>query len=258
MDRRRLALTLAPVVVIVGTLLFWEAVCRAFSIPPFLLPAPSTVASTLIGSFGAILFNAEYTLFTTLIGFVLSVVVGLALGVLIGAWALAYAGLYPLLVAFNSVPKVALVPVLVIWFGTGTIPATITAFSAAFLPIAVNVATGLITVEPELKDVLRALGASRLDVIRLVGIPRSLPYFFASLKIAVALAFVGAVVSETVAADRGIGYLMIAASSRFDVPLVFAGLVVIAAMGIALYLVCVLIERRYIGWAVRGVEGGFA
>ena len=258
MDQRRLTFLLAPVVVIAGTIVFWELFCRALSIPPFLLPAPSTVLATLVGSFSAILWNAEYTLFTTMIGFVLSVVVGMALGVAIGAWALAYAGLYPLLVAFNSVPKVALVPILVIWFGTGAIPATITAFSAAFLPIAVNVATGLITVEPELKDVLRALGASKLDIIRLVGIPRSLPYFFASLKIAIALAFVGAVVSETVAADRGIGYLMIAASSRFDVPLVFAGLLVIAAMGIALYVVCVLIERRYIRWAVRGLEEGFA
>jgi NitT/TauT family transport system permease protein len=258
MDRRRLALALAPVVVIVVTLVFWEALCWALAIPPFILPAPSAVFATLVGSFGAIMWNAEYTLFTTMIGFALSVVVGMALGIAIGAWALAYAGLYPLLVAFNSVPKVALVPILVIWFGTGAIPATITAFSAAFLPIAVNVATGLITVEPELKDVLRALGASKLDIIRLVGIPRSLPYFFASLKIAIALAFVGAVVSETVAADRGIGYLMIAASSRFDVPLVFAGVTVTAAMGIALYIACVLIERRYIGWAVRGVQEGFA
>src|SRR2546423_1834684 len=220
-----------------------------------MLPRPSVVVQTLAASFAAIMWNAEYTLLTTLIGFALSVVVGMALGIAIGAWSLAYAGLYPLLVAFNSVPKVALVPILVIWFGTGAVPAVITAFSAAFLPIAVNVATGLITVEPELKDVLRALGASNLQIIRIVGIPRSLPYFFASLKIAIALAFVGAVVSETVAADRGIGYMMIAASSRFDVPLVFAGLVVVAAMGVALYLLCILIERRYIGWAVRGIDG---
>jgi NitT/TauT family transport system permease protein len=255
MNRSHLTLILAPVVVTIASLLLWELFCLAFAIPPFLLPRPSLVFQTLATSFQPIMWNAEYTLFTTLLGFALSVVVGMALGIAIGAWALAYAGLYPLLVAFNSVPKVALVPVLVIWFGTGTVPAVITAFSAAFLPIAVNVATGLITVEPELKDVLRALGASNLEIIRIVGIPRSLPYFFASLKIAIALAFVGAVVSETVAADRGIGYMMIAASSRFDVPLVFAGLVVVAAMGVVLYVVCILIERRYIGWAVRGVDG---
>ncbi|TAK88307.1 MAG: ABC transporter permease [Betaproteobacteria bacterium] len=254
MDRERLTYLLAPVVVTVVGLLLWEAFCVVFSIEAFLLPRPSLIWRTLVGSFQPIMYNAGFTLFTTLIGFALSVVVGMALGIAIGAWVLAYAGLYPLLVAFNSVPKVALVPILVIWFGTGAIPAVLTAFSAAFLPIAVNVATGLITVEPELKDVLRALGASNLQIIRKIGVPRSLPFFFASLKIAIAFAFVGAVVSETVAADRGIGYMMIAASSRFDVPLVFAGLVVVAAMGVVMYAICVLIERRYIGWAVRGLE----
>jgi NitT/TauT family transport system permease protein len=254
MDRQQLTFLLAPVVVTVVGLLLWEAFCVAFRIEAFLLPRPSLIWKTLVESFYPIMYNAAFTLFTTLIGFALSVVVGMALGIAIGAWMLAYAGLFPLLVAFNSVPKVALVPVLVIWFGTGAIPAVLTAFSAAFLPIAVNVATGLITVEPELKDVLRALGASKLDIIRKIGIPRSLPFFFASLKIAIAFAFVGAVVSETVAADRGIGYMMIAASSRFDVPLVFAGLVVVAAMGVIMYAVCALIERRYIRWAVRGLE----
>ena len=255
MDRQRLVYLLAPVVVTLATLVFWELFCIVFSIQSFLLPRPTIIAATLVTYFKPIMFNAGFTLMTTMIGFLLSVVVGMALGIAIGAWGLAYAGLYPLLVAFNSVPKVALVPILVIWFGTGTIPAVITAFSAAFLPIAVNVATGLITVEPELKDVLRALGASNLQIIHKVGIPRSLPYFFASLKIAIALAFVGAVVSETVAADRGIGYMMIAASSRFDVPLVFAGLIVVATMGVVMYVACAMIERRYIGWAVRGVEG---
>ena len=254
MQHDRALFIVAPVIVTVATLAIWELICLAFGIEPFLLPRPSLVGKTLAASFGAIMHNAVFTLTTTLIGFALSIVVGMALGVAIGASVYAYAGLYPLLVAFNSVPKVALVPILVIWFGTGAVPAVITAFSAAFLPIAVNVATGLITVEPELRDVLRALGASKLDVIRKIGIPRSLPFFFASLKIAIAFAFVGAVVSETVAADRGIGFMMIAASSRFDVPLVFAGLVVVAAMGVVMYAVCALIERRYIGWAVRGLE----
>jgi NitT/TauT family transport system permease protein len=254
MNRESLVFIVAPTVVTLVTIALWELFCVVFSIETFLLPRPSLIASTLVEYFQPIMHNAAFTLVTTLIGFGLSIVVGMLLGIAIGASILAYAGLYPLLVAFNSVPKVALVPILVIWFGTGAIPAVITAFSAAFLPIAVNVATGLITVEPELKDVLRALGASNAQIIRKIGIPRSLPFFFASLKIAIAFAFVGAVVSETVAADRGIGYMMIAASSRFDVPLVFAGLVVVAVMGIVMYAVCVLIERRYIGWAVRGLQ----
>ena len=128
----------------------------------------------------------------------------------------------------HSVPKVAVVPVLIIWFGIGTIPAAITAFIISFFPIVVNVAVGIATMEPELRDVLRALGAKKRDILVRVDIPRSMPYFFASLKVAITLAFVGSVVSETVAANKGIGHLSIVASAKFDVPLVFAGLVVTA------------------------------
>ena len=137
-------------------------------------------------------------------------------------------------------------------------PAVLTAFLVAFFPISVNVATGIATMEPELEDVLRSLGASKLDILWWVGLPRSLPYFFASLKIAITLAFVGAVISETVASNQGIGYLMISASSTFRVPLVFAALLVIAAMGIGMYAVASLFERRHTRWAVRDLErGGF-
>jgi NitT/TauT family transport system permease protein len=139
----------------------------------------------------------------------------------------------------------------VIWFRIGDIPAIITAFLISFFPIAVNVATGLATLEPELQDVLRSLGANKLQIFRKVGLPRTLPYFFASLKVAVTLAFVGSVISETVASNRGVGYLMIVASSRFDVPLVFAGLIVIAAMGVALFAIFAMLEGRFTGWAYR-------
>ena len=145
-----------------------------------------------------------------------------------------------------------MVPVLVIWFGIGTIPAIISAFLISFFPIMVNVATGIATLEPELKDVLLALGAKRRDIMLKVGIPRSMPYFFASLKIAITLAFVGAIISETVAANSGIGYLMVSAASRFDVPLVFAGLLVTSIMGVGMYGIAAVIEQRTVGWAMRG------
>src|SRR5258705_10922030 len=125
-------------------------------------------------------------------------------------------GFYPALIGFNTIPKVAVVPILVIWFGVGTVPAIITAFLIAFFPILVNVAVGIATVEPELQDVLRALGANRWQVIKKVGLPRSMPYFFGSLKIAIAFAFVGSIVAETVASNKGIGNLMLVASSRFE------------------------------------------
>ena len=116
---------------------------------------------------------------------------------------------YPLLIGFYSVPKIAVVPILVIWFGIGTVPAVLTAAIMCLFPVVVNVATGLATTEPELEDVLRSLGASKLDILLRVGLPRSMPYFFASLKIAISLAFVGTVVAETVAANIGIGSMMV-------------------------------------------------
>lgn len=249
--RRRLQAWL-PWLIIVGTLVVWEAGVRAFAIPPFILPAPSAIAESMIRWWQPLLDNSAQTLMTTLVGFGAAIVFGLFLGVLIGSSTLLYHGLYPLLIGFNSIPKVAVVPILVIWFGIGTVPAIITAFLISFFPIVVNVATGIATVEPELRDVLRALGARKRDIIFKVGLPRAMPYFFASLKVAITVAFVGSIVSETVAANKGIGHLMILASSRFDVPLVFSGLIVTAIMGISMYLVSAAIESRVTGWATRG------
>jgi NitT/TauT family transport system permease protein len=177
---------------------------------------------------------------------------GVALGALIGYSELLYKALYPLLIGFNSIPKAALVPVFVIWFGVGTMPAILIAFLIAFFPIAVNVGTGIATVEPEMQDVLRSLGGSRFDMFRKIGFPRAMPYFFASLKVAVTLSFVGSVIAELGASNRGIGNMMVIASSRFEVPLVFAGLLVVAAMGVALYAAFALLERRMVRWAYRG------
>ncbi|UFN47087.1 ABC transporter permease [Roseomonas sp. OT10] len=252
--RRRLQRWL-PWMIIVGTFVVWEVVCRGFQIPQFILPPPSDIAMSMVKWWRPLLENSWQTLMTTLIGFGFAIVFGLLLGVAIGSSTVLYHGLYPLLIAFNSVPKVAVVPILVIWFGIGTVPAVITAFLISFFPIVVNVATGIATVEPELRDVLRALGARPIDIIRKVGLPRAMPYFFASLKIAITVAFVGSIIAETVASNNGIGHLMILASSRFDVPLVFAGLIVTGVMGVLMYAVAVAIEQRTTGWAMRGQDG---
>ena len=140
-----------------------------------------------------------------------------------------------MMIGFNAIPKVAVVPILVLWFGIGFVPAVLTAFLISFFPIVVNVATGLATIEPELEDVLKALGASKFDIMRKVGIPRTLPYFFGSLKVAITLAFVGSVISESIASNYGIGNLMLQAQAQFQVPLIFAGLVALAVEGIVMY-----------------------
>ena len=252
--RRKTQRVILPWVVIVGIFLVWELVVRAFDIEQFVLPAPSAIFASGWQWREPILINAWQTLMTTAIGFLVAVAVGLLGGIAIGSSTLVYDSFYPALIGFNSIPKVAVVPILVIWFGVGTVPAIITAFLIAFFPILVNVAVGIATVEPELQDVLRALGASRWQVIRKVGLPRSMPYFFASLKVAITFAFVGTIVAETVAANKGIGNLMLVASSRFEVPLAFAGLLATSVMGIGMYLVCAAIERRMTGWATRGAD----
>jgi NitT/TauT family transport system permease protein len=244
-----------PWVVIIGLFAFWEAFVRLFEIEQFVLPAPSAIFASGWQWRVPILDNSWQTLFTTVIGFFIAVIIGLLGGIAVGSSTLVYDSVYPALIGFNSIPKVAVVPILVIWFGVGTVPAVITAFLIAFFPILVNVAVGIATVEPELQDVLRALGASRWQVIRKVGLPRSMPYFFASLKMAITFAFVGTIVAETVAANKGIGNFMLVASSRFEVPLAFAGLLVTSVMGIGMYLITALVERRMTGWAMRGADG---
>jgi NitT/TauT family transport system permease protein len=255
MTRIALINRLSPWLFTIALLVVWEGACRIFNISAFVLPPPTAIAQAFVNYSGPLARNSWITLETTLIGFALAVGFGMLLGLLVGWSRTIYAGLYPLMIGFNAIPKVALVPILVLWFGIGFIPAVLTAFLISFFPIVVNVATGLATIEPELEDVLKALGASKLDIMRKVGIPRTLPYFFGSLKVAITLAFVGSVISESVASNNGIGNLMLQAQAQFEVPLIFAGLVVLAIEGIAMYAAMAILERRMTGWAQRS---GFA
>lgn len=255
MTRAKLMIRLAPWLFTIGLLAIWEGAVRIFQIPEFFLPPPTAIAGAFYEFWPAIYRNSLITLQTTVIGFALAVGFGLLLGLAVGWSRTIYAGIYPLLIGFNAIPKVAVVPILVLWFGIGFVPAVLTAFLISFFPIVVNVATGLATIEPELEDVLKALGASKLDIMRKVGIPRSLPYFFGSLKVAITLAFVGTVISESVASNYGIGNLMLQAQAQFQVPLIFAGLVALAVEGIVMYWLMAMLEMRMTGWAQRS---GFA
>ncbi|MFN4960074.1 MAG: ABC transporter permease [Burkholderiales bacterium] len=243
---------LPPLGFTIALFAFWQIICKLFDVPLTILPAPSDIFAALWQYRVPIIDNSWVTLWTTLVGFALATIFGLLIGIAVGWHKNIYSAIYPVLVGFNSVPKVAVVPVLILWFGLGEVPAIITAFLISFFPIVVNVATGLATTNPELEDVMRALGASKLDIMRKVGIPGSLPYFFGSLKVAITLAFVGAVVSETVGANTGIGKLMLDAQAAFQVQIVFAGLLVLAFLGIVLYAATAIIEKRFTGWAFRG------
>jgi len=255
MNGRSLTVRLAPWLFTIVMFVLWEAIVRVFKIPTFFLPPPTAIAQAFVDFWPAIYRNSVFTLSTTMIGFAMAVGFGLFLGLVVGWSRTIYAGLYPLMIGFNAIPKVAVVPILVLWFGIGFIPAVLTAFLISFFPIVVNVATGLATIEPELEDVLKALGASKFDIMRKVGIPRTLPYFFGSLKVAITLAFVGSVISESIASNYGIGNLMLQAQAQFQVPLIFAGLVALAVEGIVMYWAMALLEARMTKWAQRS---GFA
>ncbi len=244
-------LVLAPWIFTIGFFAIWEIVCRGFGISSFILPAPSTIMTATWEYRNQLAYHAMHTLWMTLAGFGLAVVFGLLLGVALGASRLINAGTYPLLVGFNSIPKVAVVPILVFWFGVGWVPPVMTAFLISFFPIVVNVATGISTVEPEMEDVLRALGASKRDIILKVGLPRAMPYFFGSLKVAITLAYVGSVIGEQNASNVGIGNLLTRASAAFEVPLVWAALVVLAVLGVIMYMITAFIEQSTTGWAQR-------
>jgi len=242
----------APFLLLAALVALWQLVCNVFAIPEFIFPSPLLIAQALGEFTGPIALAAWQTYWVTMVGFGLSIVVGVLLGFLVGSTRFAYAAVFPLLVAFNAVPKAAIVPILVVWFGIGLGPGILTAFLISFFPITVNMATGLATLEPELEDVLRVLGAKRRDVLIKVGLPRSLPYFYASLKVSITLAFVGTVLAEMTAGDAGIGYLMQTAGSQQRLALAFAGLVVIGAMAMAMYELFSYVEKHTTAWAHRG------
>ena len=246
----------SPWILLVGTLVLWQAICSGFNVSEFIFPSPARIWSQLMEFKGEIAKHAWRTYWVTMLGFGIAIVVGVLLGFLIGSSRLAYAAIYPLMTGFNALPKAAFVPILVVWFGIGVGPAVLTAFLISFFPITVNIATGLATLEPELEDVLRVLGAKRWDVLVKVGLPRSMPYFFGSLKVAITLAFVGTTVSEMTASNEGIGYLLVSAGSSMQMGLAFAGLVVVGAMAMVMYEFFSVLEKRLTGWAHRGSQGG--
>jgi NitT/TauT family transport system permease protein len=244
----------APVLLALAVVILWQVIVAGFEVPEYLFPSPWQVVQQFAEFKGPLLAAAWSTFWVTMVGFAIAIVVGVLLGFLVGSSRIAYAAVYPLMVGFNAVPKAAITPILVVWMGIGLGPGISTAFLISFFPIMVNIATGLATLEPELEDVLRVLGAKRWDVLVKVGLPRSMPYFYGSLKIAITLAFVGTVLAEMTAGDSGIGNLIQTAGSQQRMPLAFAGLVAISAMAMAMYELFSALEKHQTAWAHRGSQ----
>ena len=196
------------------------------------------------------------TLWRTILGLIIAIIFGVFLGMIMGFSKVVREGLYPLLVGFNAIPKATVVPIIALMFvGQHDLNTVLIAFMISFFPIAVSVSIGLSTLEPEYRDILRALGASKITIFWKIALPKTLPEFFGALKVAVTLAFIGTNLMEIVSPHgRGLGALFDSGKTNADYPLMFAVLIALAILGIALYYVVVLLERVFAGWAERETD----
>ena len=230
-------------------LLGWEAACRLVPIREFILPAPSAIWAQSYAVWPNVLHHTLATLGTVMWGFLASVLVSLPLAMLIAASPAVSAALYPLLVVTQSIPKVALAPILIIALGSNELPRIIVTFLVAFFPLVVGSVAGLLATPPELLELGRSCRASKLQELTRIRLPFAVPFVFGGLKVAAALAVVGAVVAEFVGADAGLGYLIQTSMAFFKTPLAFGAVLILALMGIVLFQAVSLVERLLFPWS---------
>ena len=239
-----------PAVSVIVLLVVWELACKGFNIPHYILPAPSSIAVEIWKQRMALMTNSIPTLEIILLGFALAILVGLPLAILI-VWSTPLKlTLYPILVSSQTVPKVAVAPLLVLWLGYGTLPKVLVTFLICFFPITIDAVVGLRSVPTETILLARSIGASSWKTFVKIKLPHALPNIFAGLKVAITLAVVGSIVAEFVGADRGLGYLLMVASGNLDTTFLFADLVVLVVLGMGLYLAIEGIETALIPWHV--------
>ncbi len=227
----------------------WEAAVRGFAIPEYVLPAPSVIWQSAIAIWPTVLHHTLSTLTTVLLGFTASVLISLPLAMAIAASPTVSAAIYPLLVITQSIPKVALAPILIIALGANETPRVIVTFLVAFFPLVVASVAGLLAAPPELIELARACRAGRAQQMLRIRLPHAVPFVFGGLKVAAALSVVGAVVAEFVGADAGLGYLIQTSMAFFRTPLAFAAVVILAMMGMTLFALVGLLERLLFPWS---------
>jgi NitT/TauT family transport system permease protein len=243
-DRRdRITAVVYPIGMMVALLALWEAAARLFSLPPYLLPAPSAIARSMDTNSAVLLKESVTTTLETVLGFVLSVVVGVPLALAIYLWRPFARAVYPILVSSQAVPKVAIAPLFLVWFGFGLLPKVLIAFLIAFFPVVINTAMGLAALEREKIYLARSMGLGPIATFFKIQLPNALPSIFAGLKISITFAVVGAVVGEFVGGQGGLGYLLLIANGNMDTALLFAGIVALTVLGIVFFALIGLLER---------------
>ena len=236
----------------------WELWTRFGNVSPLLLPAPSRILATTVENFSTIIYMSYVTVYEFALGFLLAVVVGLPLGALIVYSKPIELAIYPLLVAFQTIPKAAIAPILIVWLGTGITSKIFIAFAISFFPIVVDTIIGLRSSQPETIYLIRSMGATPLQVFRYVRFPNALPAIFGGLKVASTLAVIGAIVGEFVSADKGLGYLVLVANGNLDTPLVFACVLVLTVLGLIFFFLIEALERVFVRWHVSSRQAAAA
>jgi NitT/TauT family transport system permease protein len=215
------------------------------------LPAPSAVIRSLIASRSRLAAAAQATAIEVLVGFVLAAITGIAVALVIVRFERFGRALYPLIVLFQNVPKVALAPIFILWFGFDLAPKILLIVVIAFFPVAIDMLAGLQSVEPSFVALMQSVGASPGKILVRVRIPHSLPHLMAGLKVAITFSVIGAIVGEFAGASQGLGYVIQFASTQLDTPLIFSALVVVSVLGLAFYYVVELAERLLVPWAPK-------
>lgn len=236
------------VLVMIGTVLLWELAVWLFAPPAIILPAPSAIWAAFIQNPSVFLRNMLYTLSTTAIAFGISVVLGIVLAVGIVQSRFLERTVYTLLIAMNSIPKVALAPLFVIWLGTGVSSQLAVAVMLAIFPIVINTVLGLRSVDPDMLNLAKATKASKFDIIYKIRVPNALPSLFSGMKVAISFALIGAIVGEFVAGGRGLGFLVLTAQGQFDTTRVFVSLLLLGIMGTILFYAVEMAERFALPW----------
>jgi len=240
----------APLVTLIGLIVLWDLVVRAFDVKPFILPTPWMVGQALVRDFGSLVHHGTTTMQEVLAGFALSVLVGVPLALAIASSPLFERSAYPLLVGSQAVPKIAIAPLFVIWFGFGIAPKILMAFLISFFPVVVAGVVGLRSVEAEKLYLARSMGATRWQTFAMFRLPSALPSLFGGLKLAITFAVTGAIVGEFIGADRGLGRVIMVANGNLDTPALFAAAVVLTVIAVALFYLVEAIERVTVRWHV--------
>ena len=248
--RERALNILLPFIAVIAFLVLWSAGVRVFEIPDYLLPTPEDVIRRVARDWYVLARNASYTMQSVLSGFAAAVLVGVPLAFAVVLSRSVERVTMPFLVMSQTIPKVAIAPILVVWLGFGILPKIAIVFLIAFFPIVVSTVVGLKSVESDMVDLVRSMGARTLKIMLRVRGPTALPQMFAGFKIAICLSVVGAVVGEFVGSDKGLGYLLLTATGTLDGTLVWSALFILIAIGIVLFAIVSKLERLAIPWHV--------